>query len=86
MRLRLVKQDTSFDFFSRWKMWLGISGLLMVAAFVSFILQGLNFGIDFRGGTTIRTDSPQPVVVAEYRDAVSRRPRRCGHLLRAGYS
>ncbi len=71
MRLRLVKQNTSFDFFNRWKMWLGISGLLMVAAFVSFMLQGLNFGIDFRGGTTIRTDSPQPVVVSEYRDAMT---------------
>ncbi|MEM6305620.1 MAG: protein translocase subunit SecF [Pseudomonadota bacterium] len=71
MRLRLVKQDTSFDFFSRWKLWLGISGLMMVLAFVSFFLQGLNYGIDFRGGTTIRTDSPQPVVVAEYRDALA---------------
>ena len=71
MRLKLVKQNTNFDFFSRWKMWLGISGVLMIVAFVSFILQGLNFGIDFRGGTTIRTDSPQPVVVAEYRDALT---------------
>ena len=71
MRLRLVKQDTSFDFFKRWKLWLGISALMVVIAFVSFMLQGLNYGIDFRGGTTIRTDSPQPVVVAEYRDALA---------------
>ncbi len=71
MRLRLVKQDTNFDFFKRWKMWLGISGLMMVIAFISFMIQGLNFGIDFRGGTTIRTDSNQPVVVAEYRDALA---------------
>ncbi|MBD3662464.1 protein translocase subunit SecF [Sulfitobacter sp. TSTF-M16] len=71
MRLRLVKQDTSFDFFSRWKMWLGISGILMVIAFVSFMLQGLNFGIDFRGGTTIRTESPVVVDVAGYREALA---------------
>ena len=71
MRLRLVKQDTSFDFFNRWKMWLGISALAMIVAFAFFMIQGLNFGIDFRGGTTIRTDSPQPVVVAEYRDALA---------------
>ena len=61
MRLRLVKQDTNFDFFKRWKMWLGVSGLMMVLAFVSFMAQGLNFGIDFRGGTTIRTESAQDV-------------------------
>jgi preprotein translocase subunit SecF len=71
MRLRLFKDDTSFDFFARWKLWLGISGLMMVIAFGSFMVQGLNYGIDFRGGTTIRTESPRPVVVAEYRDAIS---------------
>jgi preprotein translocase subunit SecF len=70
MRLRLVPQDTSFDFFSRPKLWLGISGALMALAFVSFLLQGLNFGIDFRGGTTIRTESAQPVDVGAYRDAL----------------
>jgi preprotein translocase subunit SecD len=31
---------------------------------------GLNYGIDFKGGTTIRTDSPQAVSVAEYRSAL----------------
>jgi len=71
MRLRLVKQGTNFDFFKRWKLWLGISGLMMVVAFVSFMLQGLNFGIDFRGGTTIRTESTQPVDVGVYRDAIA---------------
>ncbi|NOD62934.1 MULTISPECIES: protein translocase subunit SecF [unclassified Ruegeria] len=71
MRLKLVPQNTSFDFFSRWKIWLGISGLMMVVAFASFMLQGLNFGIDFRGGTTIRTESAQPIDVGLYRDAIA---------------
>ena len=70
MRLRLVKQNTNFDFFSRWKVWLGISGLLMVLALLSFFLQGLNYGIDFRGGTTIRTQSAEPLDVGQYRDAI----------------
>ncbi|PWG18318.1 protein translocase subunit SecD [Salibaculum griseiflavum] len=68
--LRLVKEDTSWDFFSRSKLWLGISSVLVVVAFVSFLLQGLNYGIDFKGGTTIRTDSPQAVSVADYRAAL----------------
>jgi preprotein translocase subunit SecF len=70
MRLRLVPKETSFDFFKRWKLWLGLSGLAMVLAFVSFMLQGLNFGIDFRGGTTIRTESTQAVDVGAYRGAI----------------
>ena len=71
MRLKLIKQGTSFDFFSRWKLWLGISALMVVIGFVSFAIQGLNFGIDFRGGTTIRTDSTPPVDIGLYRDAMT---------------
>jgi preprotein translocase subunit SecF len=70
MRLRLVKQNTNFDFFSRSGLWLGISGFLMVLGFVSFLIQGLNYGIDFRGGTTIRTESIVAIDVASYRDAI----------------
>lgn len=70
MRLRLVKENTNFDFFNRWKLWFGISAVLMVISFGSFILQGLNYGIDFRGGTTIRTESAQPLDVGMYRDAI----------------
>ena len=70
MRLRLVPQDTNWDFFDRYKLWLGISAFMMVVAFASFVLQGLNYGIDFRGGTTIRTDSSMPIVIANYRDSI----------------
>ena len=71
MRLKLVPSETNWDFFSRSKIWLGISAFLMVLAFASFLIQGLNFGIDFRGGTTIRTESAQPVDVGAYRDAIA---------------
>ena len=70
MRLKLVRENTKFDFFSRWKLWLGISMLMVVIGFTSYAIQGLNFGIDFRGGTTIRTESTQPVVIGEYRAAL----------------
>ncbi|MFQ6552788.1 protein translocase subunit SecF [Aestuariibius insulae] len=71
MRLRLVPKDTTWDFFSRSKLWLGISAFMMVVAFISFLIQGLNFGIDFRGGTTIRTESTQVVDVGAYREALA---------------
>ncbi|SDO70806.1 preprotein translocase subunit SecF [Lutimaribacter pacificus] len=71
MRLRLVPQDTNWDFFKRSKLWLGISAVMVVVALGSFLMQGLNYGIDFRGGTTIRTESPTPVDVGAYRDAVA---------------
>jgi preprotein translocase SecF subunit len=70
MRLRLVPETTAFDFFGRPTLWLGISGFMMVLALVSFFVQGLNFGIDFRGGTTIRTQSTQEIDIGVYRGAV----------------
>jgi preprotein translocase subunit SecD len=69
--LRLVPEVTSIDFFGRWKLWLGISGVMILVALGSFAIQGLNFGIDFKGGTTIRTQSAQPVDVGQYRAAIS---------------
>ncbi|MEM9250349.1 MAG: protein translocase subunit SecF [Pseudomonadota bacterium] len=71
MRLKLVPSETKFDFFSRSRMWLGISMLLILISFGSFLIQGLNFGIDFLGGTTIRTESVTPVDVGAYRGALS---------------
>ena len=70
MRLRLVPKNTSWDFFSQSKLWLGFSALLLIGSLVSFLMQGLNFGIDFRGGTTIRTESTQTIDVAAYRQAI----------------
>ncbi len=68
--LRLVPQETSIDFFSRWKLWLGISGVMILVALGSFAIQGLNFGIDFKGGPTIRTQSAEPVDIGQYRAAI----------------
>ncbi|MBU1280700.1 MAG: protein translocase subunit SecF, partial [Alphaproteobacteria bacterium] len=49
----------------------GLSAALVVVAVVAFLAMGLNFGIDFKGGTTIRTQSESAVDVAEYRSAMS---------------
>ncbi|UFM64646.1 protein translocase subunit SecF [Paracoccus sp. MA] len=70
-RLKLVPDNTSFNFF-RWQ-WLtfGVSAAAMVASVVVVLVMGLNFGIDFKGGTTIRTESPTAFEVGDYRQAMS---------------
>lgn len=70
MRLKLVPSDTKWDFFKLSTLTMGFSALLMVASVVLFFMQGLNYGIDFKGGTTIRTDSAVTVDVGAYRDAI----------------
>ena len=71
MRLRLVPKNPTWDFFKNANLWVLISGVLVVASVVLSMTVGMNFGIDFRGGTTIRTESTQAVVVGAYRDALS---------------
>ncbi len=70
-RLKLVPEKTSIDFF-RWQ-WLtfGLSIFLMVASLGIVAVKGLNFGVDFLGGTTIRTESTTPVDVGAYRTALA---------------
>ncbi len=70
MRLRLVPQETNWNFFGLSKVTLGFSIAAMIVSLVLFLSMGLNFGIDFRGGTTIRTESTQQVDVASYRAAI----------------
>ena len=71
MRLRLVPQETSFDFFRFRKITMGFSIVAMIVSVLLWIFVGLNFGIDFRGGTTIRTEATQEIDVGAYRDAVN---------------
>lgn len=69
-RLKLVPDDTKINFF-RWQyLTFGISALAMVASVVLLLTMGLNYGIDFKGGTTIRTESTTAFDVGEYRDAL----------------
>jgi preprotein translocase SecF subunit len=71
MRLRLVPEQTNINFFRYAWLTFGASALMVVLSVVVFLVYGLNFGIDFRGGTSIRTESTQSVDVAAYREALN---------------
>ncbi|WP_439560145.1 protein translocase subunit SecF [Roseinatronobacter sp.] len=71
MRLKLVPQDTNIEFFRHWKVTFGASAVAMVLSIAAFLVMGLNFGIDFRGGTSIRTEAQAPVDIAAYRGAIA---------------
>lgn len=69
-RLRLAPEKTNIDFFRAQWATFGGSIALMLAAFVIWGVMGLNFGIDFKGGTTLRTESSTPIDTGLYRDAL----------------
>lgn len=70
MRMRLVPDNTNINFFGAARITFGASVVAVIASVIFFFSMGLNFGIDFQGGTTIRTDSTSAVDVAEYRAAI----------------
>ncbi len=70
-RLRLVPVKTNIDFFKLQYVTFGASAVAMVVSVLLVLIMGLNLGIDFKGGTTIRTESSQPVDVGAYREAMS---------------
>ncbi len=73
-RLRLAPEKTNIDFFKHQWLTFGGSVALMVLAFVAWGVMGLNFGIDFKGGTTLRTESTNVVDVGAYRAALEGLP------------
>ncbi|MCY3877694.1 MAG: protein translocase subunit SecF [Rhodobacteraceae bacterium] len=71
MRLKLVPERTDWDFFRFARLAMLVSTALTLLSVLLVFLIGLNFGIDFRGGTTVRTLSSQAVDVGAYRERIS---------------
>ncbi len=70
-RLKLVPTTTNIDFFKLQWITFGASVVAVIASILLVLTVGLNLGIDFRGGTTIRTESTTPLDVGVYRDALT---------------
>ncbi|HAT08337.1 MAG TPA: protein translocase subunit SecF [Rhodobiaceae bacterium] len=65
--LKLVPVNTSIGFIHHRTVAMALSALLVVGSIVVFVANGLNFGIDFRGGTLIEASSESAVDLAELR-------------------
>ncbi|MEL7464588.1 MAG: protein translocase subunit SecF [Pseudomonadota bacterium] len=71
MRLKLVKSETNFDFLGLRKLAAIVSAALVIGSIAIFAIMGLNFGIDFRGGTTIEARTQGPADLAVIRSVTS---------------
>ncbi|MEX0969182.1 MAG: protein translocase subunit SecF [Paracoccaceae bacterium] len=71
MRLKLVKDETHIKFFKFARITFGASVVAVIASIIIFLSNGLNYGIDFRGGTMLRIESPVDSGVGAFRDVLS---------------
>jgi SecD/SecF fusion protein len=56
-----------WDYMGRRRAWFAFSGVLCALAIAAIAILGLNFGIDFRGGTQITFRTPAPTSLEEVR-------------------
>ena len=55
---RLFTGELSFDFVGRRKLWVALSGVILLAAVLGLGLRGLNLGIEFKGGEIYTISKP----------------------------
>lgn len=68
--MQIFKQTPTFDFMSKRKLALTFSLLLVLGAIGSLITRGLNFGLDFTGGTLIEVGYKSPIELDPIRKAL----------------
>ncbi|WP_455196811.1 protein translocase subunit SecF [Kaarinaea lacus] len=68
--MRLFKKAPNFDFMAKRNIALTFSAILVIASIASLAMRGLNFGLDFSGGTLIELGYSQSVDLGEVRSAL----------------
>ena len=69
--MEIFKRVTHIDFIGRRRLWIGVSMFLNALTLVALFVYGLNFGLDFTGGTLVEITYSRPVDVAEARKALA---------------
>jgi len=68
--MEIFKRQTRIDFLGRRRLAVTVSSLLLAAGIASLIARGLNFGIDFTGGTLVEVGYGEVVKIESVRGAL----------------
>jgi len=69
--MQLISPDTHVDFLGKRKMAMILSGTLLLLSLGLLMAKGLNFGIDFTGGTLVEVRFQKPPEVSKIRTALA---------------
>jgi preprotein translocase subunit SecF len=59
---RLYRGEVSVDFVGRKKLWYTISGLILVISIAAVLIRGLDYSVDFKGGSVYQFTAPRGTV------------------------
>ncbi|MDQ4145400.1 MAG: protein translocase subunit SecF, partial [Actinomycetota bacterium] len=70
---KIYRSEFNIDFIGRRRIGFTLSAILLIVSALALIpgIRGLNYSIDFRGGTIYRAPAPNTLSVPEVRDALS---------------
>lgn len=71
-RLKLVPDHTDFKFVKYRHIAVGISVVIMIVSVILMFSKGLNFGIDFRGGTVMEVATQGPADISDMRTRLNK--------------
>ena len=77
--MQLIRPDINIDFIGKRKIALTISALMIIISLGTLAVKGLNFGIDFTGGTLVEVKFDKAPGIADVRSAIS--PRGFGNAV-----
>ena len=69
--MKILEQKTTFDFMGKRNLAFALSALLMLLSIGSFFTRGLNYGIDFTGGTIVEVGYAQPADLSRVRNLLA---------------
>lgn len=69
--MQLIRPDLHLNFIGKRKIALVISAIMILLSFGSLAIKGLNFGIDFTGGTLVEVRFDKAPSIADVRSALS---------------
>lgn len=70
--MEFIRPDVNIAFIPNAKKFLVASGVVVLLCWILILVMGLNYGIDFAGGTEVQVAFKKPVEVSEVRDAMAK--------------
>ncbi|MEU4574951.1 protein translocase subunit SecF [Nonomuraea sp. ATR24] len=65
---RLYRGEIDVDFVGKWRLWYSLSGILLAISIAGLLINGLNLGVEFKGGSVFSWQPKTTVGIEQVRE------------------